>query len=82
MTVGLAEHALALVTVRGLARTNIHLLKGLGGLGYFTLSAYLRANKVSRGNSGRGINSGRPLLFSGEEGLHFQTWYAWTTTLA
>ena len=38
--------------------------------------------KVTRGNSGRGVNSGRRLLFSGEEGLHFQTWYAWTTTLA
>ena len=33
-------------------------------------------NKVTRGNSGRGVNSGRRLLFSGEEGLHFQTWYA------
>ena len=32
--------------------------------------------KVGRGNSGRGVNSGRPLLFSGEEGLDFQTWYA------
>ena len=33
-------------------------------------------SKVSRGNSGRGVNSRHPLLFSGEEGLHFQTWYA------
>ena len=38
--------------------------------------------KEGRGNSGRGLNSGHRLLFSGEEGLHFQTWYAWTTTLA
>ena len=30
----------------------------------------------------RCLNSGRPLRFSGEEGLYFQTWYAWTTTLA
>ena len=33
-------------------------------------------HKVSRGNSGRGVNFGRCFLFSGEEGLHFQTWYA------
>ena len=31
--------------------------------------------KVSRGNSRHRVNSGHPLLFSGEEGLHFQTWY-------
>ena len=40
------------------------------------LSSLTLTSKVSRGNSGRGVNSGHALLFSGEEGLHSQTWYA------
>ena len=41
----------------------------------------LNYGKVGRGNSKRRVNSEHPLLFSGEEGLDFQTWYAWTTIL-
>ena len=61
----------------------MHHLRGAflpGGGGASPGKTFCPPYKVSWGDFGCGVYSGRPPLFSGEDGLHFKTWYAWTTT--